>query len=84
MSKEADERDQFSLYDLEVVVESIEGNCTCDMSIGDSFQLQGGKLAIPDRSYCLYALQSVIPLLPAKQFTFVTRSHFFPRRTSHF
>ena len=67
MSKEADERDQFSLHDLEVVVESIEGNCTCDMSVGNSFQLRGGKLAIPGGSYCLYALQSAIPLLPAKQ-----------------
>ena len=60
--------DEFELYDLEVVVESIEGNCTCAMSVGDSFRLRGGKLSMPDgEDFCLYALQTVIPLLPAKQ-----------------
>lgn len=60
--------DQFELYDLNVVVEKIDGNCTCEMSIGDSFQLKGGKLSMPaDKNFCLYALQSTLPLLPAKQ-----------------
>lgn len=60
--------DQFELYDLKVVVEKIEGNCTCEMSIGDCFYLKGGKLSMPDNAdFCLYALQSSIPLLPAKQ-----------------
>ncbi len=60
--------DQFQLYDLAVVVESIEGNCTCSMSVGDCFYLRGGKLSLPnDADFCLYALQAVIPLLPAKQ-----------------
>ena len=60
--------DQFQLYDLTVVVEAIEGHCTCNMTIGDCFYLRGGKLSLPDRAdFCLYALQSVIPLLPAKQ-----------------
>ena len=58
----------FELYDLTVVVESIAGHCTCDMAVGDSFYLKGGKLSLMNgRSFCLYALQSVIPLLPAKQ-----------------
>jgi uncharacterized repeat protein (TIGR04076 family) len=62
------ERDTFQLYDLAVVVESINGNCTCAMAVGDSFFLRSGKLALPDgRSFCLYALQSTLPLLPAKQ-----------------
>lgn len=64
--------DQFELYDLAVVVEAIEGNCTCTMRVGDRFYLRGGKLSLPDGGdFCLYALQAAIPLLPAKQ----RRSH---------
>ena len=60
--------DQFELYDLAVVVEKIEGNCTCAMTVGDKFFMRGGKLSLPDGAdFCLYALQSTIPLLPAKQ-----------------
>ncbi len=60
--------DEFELYDLQIVVESIKGNCTCQMVVGDSVYLKGGKVSMPDGSdFCLYALQSVIPLLPAKQ-----------------
>jgi uncharacterized repeat protein (TIGR04076 family) len=59
---------QFELYDLKVVVESIGGNCTCEMSVGDCFHLKGGKISIPDqKNFCLYALQSTIPMLPTKQ-----------------
>lgn len=60
--------DQFQLYDLTVVVEAIEGHCTCNMTVGDCFYLRSGKLSLPaGADFCLYALQSVIPLLPAKQ-----------------
>ncbi len=60
--------DQFELYDLTISVEKIEGNCTCNMTIGDSFYLKGGKLSLPnDKDFCLYAMQSTIPLLPTKQ-----------------
>lgn len=60
--------DEFQLYDLTVFVESIEGNCTCNMAEGDRFFLQGGKLSLPaGEDFCLYALQAAIPLLPAKQ-----------------
>ena len=59
---------QFELYDLEIVVEQINGHCTCNMAIGDSFFFKGGKISLPKKSdFCLYALQSTIPLLPAKQ-----------------
>lgn len=69
MSKENELRDdQFELYDLEIVVERINGNCTCNMTVGDTFYLKGGKISMPDKSdFCLYALQSTIPLLPTKQ-----------------
>jgi uncharacterized repeat protein (TIGR04076 family) len=60
--------DTFELFDLKVSVEEIRGTCTCDHSVGDSFELQGGKLRLPaGQSFCVYALQSTLPLLPAKQ-----------------
>jgi uncharacterized repeat protein (TIGR04076 family) len=60
--------DEFELYDLTVVVEAIEGHCTCTMRVGDRFFLRGGRLSLPEGAgFCLYALQAVIPLLPAKQ-----------------
>src|SRR5262245_21565359 len=58
----------FELFDLRVVVEEIRGRCTCQHAVGDQFELRGGKLSLPaGQSFCLYALQSAIPLLPAKQ-----------------
>lgn len=60
--------DQFQLYDLTVIVEAIEGHCTCAMAVGDQFFMKGGKISLPDGAdFCLYALQAAIPLLPAKQ-----------------
>lgn len=60
--------DTFQLYDLKVSIEQIRGNCTCDIQVGQYFELKGGKLSLPDgQSFCLYALQAAIPLLPAKQ-----------------
>lgn len=66
--KKALRDDQFELYDLSVEVESIGGNCTCAMKVGDRFFMKGGKLSLPEgQDFCLYALQSTIPLLPTKQ-----------------
>lgn len=60
--------DQFELHDLTITVEKIDGNCTCNMTVGDCFHMKGGKVSMPDgQDFCLYALQSSIPLLPAKQ-----------------
>ena len=60
--------EQFELYDLKVEVERIDGHCTCNMRVGDCFYLRGGKLSLPaGADFCLYALQSTLPLLPAKQ-----------------
>ena len=60
--------DSFQLYDLCVVVEAIEGHCTCAMRVGDSLTLRGGKLSMPDgQEFCLYALQAAILLPPARQ-----------------
>ena len=61
--------ERFQLFDLRSTVEAIRGVCTCGHQIGDSFALHGGQLSLPgtNRSFCLYALQSALPLLPAKQ-----------------
>jgi uncharacterized repeat protein (TIGR04076 family) len=60
--------DSFVLYDLTVTVEEIRGHCTCAMAVGDHFCLEGGKLSMPaEQSFCVYALQATLPLLPAKQ-----------------
>jgi len=60
--------DEFTLFDLDVVVEQINGHCSCAMSVGDRFHLRGGKVSLPDGAdFCLYAFNSVLPLLPAKQ-----------------
>ena len=58
----------FALYDLELVVERIEGHCTCRMRVGDRVFLRSGKVSLPaGADFCLYALQAAIPLMPAKQ-----------------
>lgn len=57
------------LYDLRVTVERIEGRSVCGMRVGDYFELvNSSELRLPaGRHFCVYALQSVLPLLPAKQ-----------------
>jgi uncharacterized repeat protein (TIGR04076 family) len=61
--------EDMELYDLRVVVDSIGGRSVCGMAVGDSFELvNSAELRIPDgKHFCVYALQSVLPLLPAKQ-----------------
>jgi uncharacterized repeat protein (TIGR04076 family) len=57
------------LFDLRVTVERIEGRSVCGLQVGDSFELtESSRLRIPaGKHFCIYALQSVLPLLPAKQ-----------------
>jgi len=57
------------LYDLRVTVERIEGRSVCGMKPGDYFELvESSHVRIPPGGhFCLYALQAVLPLLPAKQ-----------------
>lgn len=62
------DNDTFELFDLRVTIEEIRGRCTCDHSVGDFFEVLGGKIRLPaNASFCLYALQSTLPLIPAKQ-----------------
>jgi uncharacterized repeat protein (TIGR04076 family) len=57
------------LYDLRVTVERIEGGSVCGLAVGDYFELVGSsRLRLPaGRHFCVFALQSVLPLLAAKQ-----------------
>lgn len=57
------------LYDLRITVERIEGRSVCGLEVGDFFEVTESNRvrSPPGRHFCLYALQSVIPLLPAKQ-----------------
>jgi uncharacterized repeat protein (TIGR04076 family) len=56
------------LKTLQIMVESVDGQCTSRMKPGESCTLRCGRLYIPPgRHFCLYALQAVLPLLPAKQ-----------------
>jgi uncharacterized repeat protein (TIGR04076 family) len=57
------------LYDLRVTVERIEGRSVCGLRVGDYFELtESSRIRIPEgRHFCIYALQAVLPLLPAKQ-----------------
>ena len=59
----------FELYDLRVTVTAIEGRSVCSMKVGDYFELtESSKVRIPDgQHFCIYALNSVLPFLAAKQ-----------------
>jgi uncharacterized repeat protein (TIGR04076 family) len=60
---------EMRLYDLRVTVEHIEGRSVCGLQPGDYFELtESSRLRIPaGKHFCVYALQAVLPLLPAKQ-----------------
>ena len=60
---------EMHLYDLRVTVERIEGRSVCGLEVGDYFEVtESSRVRIPEgRHFCLYALQSVLPLIPAKQ-----------------
>jgi uncharacterized repeat protein (TIGR04076 family) len=59
----------YELYDLRVTVDRIEGRSVCGLRVGDWFELtHSSQLRIPaNRHFCIFALQAVLPLLPAKQ-----------------
>jgi len=62
----ASEQDM-ELYDITVTVDRIEGRSVCGMSVGDKFHVtESSKLVVPSH-FCIYALQAVLPLIPAKQ-----------------
>lgn len=60
---------EMRVFDLRVTVERIEGRSVCGLEVGDYFELtESSRVRIPEgKHFCLYALQSVLPMLPAKQ-----------------
>ncbi len=60
---------EFSLFDLRVIVERIEGRSVCGLKPGDYFEVtESSHIRIPaDRHFCIYALSAILPLLPAVQ-----------------
>jgi uncharacterized repeat protein (TIGR04076 family) len=58
------------MYELRVGVTKVMGTCTADppMKAGDYFTVRDGDMRIPAGSYvCLWALHSLMPMLPAKE-----------------
>jgi len=64
-----DPETDMALFDVRVTVERIEGRSVCGMQVDDYFVLvNSAELRLPTgRHFCIYALQSVLPMLPAKQ-----------------
>jgi uncharacterized repeat protein (TIGR04076 family) len=56
------------MYDLRITVESVQGFCDLPMKPGDYFEIRGSALVLPQGGHiCIWALQSLMPFLPAKQ-----------------
>jgi uncharacterized repeat protein (TIGR04076 family) len=58
------------MYELEVKVTKVLGTCTADppMKPGDRVFIRDGNIYIPNGGYiCMWALQSLLPLIPAKE-----------------
>ncbi|MBQ04927.1 TIGR04076 family protein [Candidatus Bathyarchaeota archaeon] len=54
------------MQDLKIVVKDIQGHCDT-IEMGDYFIVRGGQISIPDGHFCYWALNAILPLLPAKQ-----------------
>ncbi len=60
--------DNFTLYDLKVEVVATEKPMVCGHKAGDYFLVEGENLVFPQtRSFSMYSLAALLPLLPAKQ-----------------
>jgi uncharacterized repeat protein (TIGR04076 family) len=58
------------MFELKITVSKVLGTCTSDepMTRGDHFFVRDGDLHIPEGGHiCLYALQNLLPLIPAKE-----------------
>ncbi len=60
----------FQVYELKISVQKVMGECTAcpPMKPGDYFIVSDGDIQIPDGGYiCLWALQSLMPLITPKE-----------------
>lgn len=61
-------QDSFTLFDLRIDTVRIEKPFVCSHQEGESFMVIGENLVFDESSrFSLYALASLLPLLPAKQ-----------------
>jgi uncharacterized repeat protein (TIGR04076 family) len=69
LNSDLDPNRPMELYNLRVVVETINGRSVCGMKPGDWFEVtNSAQVRIPEgKHFCMYAIASVLPLLPAKQ-----------------
>jgi uncharacterized repeat protein (TIGR04076 family) len=59
---------EFELYDLKVEVIQGKKKMACSHTVGDFFEVQGENIIFSaGQAFSLYALASLLPLLPAKQ-----------------
>ncbi len=66
--EEASVNDEFTLYDLKVEVVQGDKPMVCNHQVGDHFLVRGENLEFPaGRTFPLYPLAAILPLLPAKQ-----------------
>ena len=61
--------DSFTLSDLRVTVERIEGRSVCGLRVGDYFDIEQSSHVVipPGKHFCAFAMASVLPFLAAKQ-----------------
>ena len=65
------------MYELEIAVTKVLGACTADPPVapGDTFNVCDGNITIPEGGYiCLYALQSMLPLITPKERSIAVRN----------
>lgn len=58
------------MYELRITVDKVLGQCTANppMKPGDYFSVRDGDIRIPDGGFiCLWALQSLLPVIPPKE-----------------
>jgi uncharacterized repeat protein (TIGR04076 family) len=61
---------RFTLYDLRVEIVAVKPGmeAICNHHVGDYFEVSGENISIPaGKTFSMYALAAVLPLLPAKQ-----------------
>ena len=60
--------DEFELYDLKVEVHAGDRPMVCGHKVGDFFEVSGENITLPPgQAFSMYALATLLPLLPAKQ-----------------
>jgi uncharacterized repeat protein (TIGR04076 family) len=60
--------EEITLFNLRVEVCEVKGRSVCGMKVGDYFEVHDSdRLSLPPgQPFCYWAMQSVMPMLPAK------------------